>query len=68
MKHIFILLIKLYQKIKPKSWNGSCIYKPSCSNYAIIAFNKYGVLRGLSLTYNRIKRCDHKHAGGVDLP
>lgn len=61
-------MIKIYQRNKPKSWNGSCIYEPTCSNYAIIAIKKYGFFKGSLQTYSRIKRCDHNHSGGIDFP
>lgn len=68
MKYLLISMIRFYQQNKPKNWNGCCIYEPSCSNYAIIALKKYGLLKGIKLTYQRIKRCDHNHIGGTDCP
>jgi uncharacterized protein len=46
-----------------------CKFKPSCSNYALLAFQKYGALKGSALTAGRLMRCsplssDH----GTDLP
>lgn len=61
-------MIKIYQRNKPKGWLGCCIYEPSCSNYAIMALKKYGLFKGIKLTYLRIKRCDHNHIGGTDFP
>jgi putative membrane protein insertion efficiency factor len=43
-----------------------CRFYPSCSQYAIEAFERYGVLRGSWLTAGRILRCHPWHAGGVD--
>jgi putative membrane protein insertion efficiency factor len=59
---LVISLIKnVYQKfISPilgKRLNVICRFYPSCSEYSILAFNKYGFLKGLSKTINRIKRC-----------
>jgi putative membrane protein insertion efficiency factor len=68
MKYLFIWIIRLYQKNKPKKWVGCCIYEPSCSNYGIIALKKHGVIKGVKLTFLRIKRCNHLHAGGIDFP
>lgn len=53
----FILLIKLYQWIISPLLGPSCRFTPSCSNYALEAFKKYGPLKGLWLTIKRISRC-----------
>ena len=68
MKYILIHFIKIYQRFKPKKWRGCCIYEPTCSEYGILALKKFGLLKGISVTFKRIKRCDHKHKGGTDLP
>jgi putative membrane protein insertion efficiency factor len=34
-----------------------CRFYPSCSNYGIMALNKYGFLKGWLKTINRIRRC-----------
>jgi putative membrane protein insertion efficiency factor len=68
MKYLLIYIVKKYQKNKPSSWYGCCIYEPSCSNYALIALEKYNFAKATILTIKRIKRCDHLHEGGVDLP
>jgi putative membrane protein insertion efficiency factor len=43
-----------------------CRFYPSCSQYAIEAVERYGVLRGSWLTTRRLLRCHPWHAGGVD--
>ncbi|MGH7746333.1 MAG: membrane protein insertion efficiency factor YidD [Candidatus Dormibacteria bacterium] len=43
-----------------------CRYYPTCSQYAVDAVSKYGVLRGLALAARRILRCSPLHPGGVD--
>ncbi|HRE51800.1 MAG TPA: membrane protein insertion efficiency factor YidD [Flavitalea sp.] len=53
----FILLIKLYQWIISPLLGPSCRFTPSCSNYALEAFKKYGLLKGFWLTVKRISRC-----------
>ena len=62
----FILLIKLYQwMISP--WLGpKCRYTPSCSNYALEAFKKYGVFKGFWLAVKRISRCHPWGGHGYD--
>lgn len=58
-------LIKLYQAI-PFSSHGACKFVPSCSNYAIDAYNEYGFIKGSYLTIKRIIRCNPKNIGGYD--
>ena len=66
MKHLMIGLIKLYRKfispIKPQC----CRFTPTCSAYAIEAFEKRGFFMGLLLTVWRILRCNPFCKGGYD--
>jgi putative membrane protein insertion efficiency factor len=34
-----------------------CRFHPTCSNYGIIAIQKYGVITGIRKTWDRLKRC-----------
>lgn len=56
MKKIIIRLIKIYQKL-PLSTHTLCRYTPTCSNYALEAIEKYGVIIGLKLSIKRILKC-----------
>ncbi|MDM8560107.1 membrane protein insertion efficiency factor YidD [Candidatus Parabeggiatoa sp. HSG14] len=66
MQKILSLVIRGYQLfISP--WLGPhCRFYPSCSEYALIAINTHGVLRGLVLSIKRIFRCHPWHPGGFD--
>jgi putative membrane protein insertion efficiency factor len=67
MKKIMIFLINLYRKyISPLKRTPSCIYTPTCSQYAIEALEKYGVLKGSFLAVKRILRCHPFAKGGYD--
>lgn len=65
MKRIMIKLIKLYQLV-PFSSHGNCKFTPSCSNYAIDAYEKYGFIKGTFMTIKRILRCNPFNKGGYD--
>ena len=65
MKYILIYLIKLYQKI-PGPWHNSCIYQPTCSDYAIGALEEFGFFKGSYLMIKRILRCNPWNKGGYD--
>ncbi len=67
MKYIFIGLVKFYRKfLSPLKKKSSCIYIPTCSQYALTAFEKYGTIKGLRLTVKRILRCHPFAKGGYD--
>jgi putative membrane protein insertion efficiency factor len=53
----FVGLIRIYQwGISP--WFGPrCRYTPSCSQYALEAFQKHGIIKGGWLALKRIGRC-----------
>lgn len=60
MSKLIIGLIRIYQKFFSR-FTGKCLYKPSCSTYAILAIQKYGIKKGVKLAINRINRCDAAH-------
>ena len=45
---------------------GQCLYLPTCSEYAYIALNRFGVVRGSWLTLRRLARCHPWGKGGLD--
>lgn len=59
-------LVRFYQlAISP--WTApSCKYYPSCSQYALVALQRHGALRGGWLAIRRLGRCHPWAAGGVD--
>lgn len=56
MKHLMIKIIKLYQKI-PLEMHNACRFTPTCSNYAIEAYEEYGFFKGTYLTLKRLLKC-----------
>jgi len=45
---------------------ASCKYHPSCSQYALDALRRYGLVRGSVLATWRLLRCNPWSHGGVD--
>lgn len=43
-----------------------CRFQPSCSEYALLAFNKFGFIKGGFLSLKRIARCHPFSKGGFD--
>jgi len=66
MKYLFIGLIKFYQLVISPHVPSSCRYQPTCSYYALDAFKKHGVIKGIILSAKRIGRCHPFAKGGHD--
>ena len=66
MKNVLIGSIRFYRKYISPLKAPSCIYVPTCSQYAIEALEKYGALKGSYLAIRRILRCHPFHKGGYD--
>ena len=65
---LFIIIIRIYQKILSPYFGGNCRFYPSCSEYVIQAVNKYGLLRGTAKGVWRLLRCNPFSKGGIDYP
>lgn len=58
LKKALIGIIHLYQHYAPEDVRRRCLFKPTCSEYAILAIQKYGVIIGLFKAYVRLfKKC-----------
>ena len=70
LKKIFVfplaIIIKLYQFIISPLTPPSCRYSPTCSQYALEALKKYGIIKGVSLTFKRIIKCHPWGGSGYD--
>lgn len=62
----FIFLIKMYQWFISPLLGSKCRYTPTCSQYGIEAFKKYGPLKGGYLTIKRILSCHPWGGHGYD--
>ncbi len=66
MKQIAIFFIKMYRLFISPLKPPTCRFVPTCSDYALQAIDKYGVLRGGKMAVRRILRCHPFHPGGYD--
>jgi len=67
VRKVFVLMIKAYQKLISPLLTPRCKYYPSCSTYAELAINEFGV-KGFFMTISRLVRCNPFSNGGVDYP
>ena len=57
MKHLMLALIRLYMRHISPHRPACCRFRPTCSDYAMQAIEKYGALRGGWLALRRISCC-----------
>eukprot|EP00899_Mesostigma_viride_P022425 jgi/Mesvir1/3367/Mv05030-RA.1 len=63
-----ISMLKFYKGMISPLIPWSCRYIPTCSEYAMQAYAKYGVLKGTALTACRLLRCNPFGGYGYDPP
>ncbi len=76
-KSFILKLIRFYQKTLSPDHGpfssiypsyGTCKFRPTCSEYAYQAINKYGIAKGSLKAIWRILRCNPWSNGGWDKP
>ena len=66
LKFLFILPIRIYQKVISPLLPPSCRYHPTCSQYMVEAIQEWGILKGLWLGTKRLLSCHPWSEGGDD--
>ncbi|WP_372371612.1 membrane protein insertion efficiency factor YidD [Candidatus Uabimicrobium sp. HlEnr_7] len=66
MRYIFIVMIRIYQKLLSPLFPGCCRFQPTCSSYFIEALQRKGLIKGFGLGCYRILRCNPFCEGGYD--
>ncbi|XP_077232747.1 membrane protein insertion efficiency factor [Tasmannia lanceolata] len=61
-------LLKFYKREISPLLPSSCRYVPTCSEYSMEAYKKYGVAKGTILTAWRLCRCNPLGGSGFDPP
>lgn len=67
LRTIAVAPIRVYQRAISPVIPQRCKYHPSCSQYAVTAVRRYGILRGSVLAGWRLLRCNPWSHGGVDF-
>ena len=65
-KKLIIAGIRFYQRELSPRHPGTCRFRPTCSQYALEAVEKYGAFKGALLAIGRILRCNPFSKGGYD--
>lgn len=66
VKRLLKKCIRIYQTGISSQTAGHCRYIPTCSNYALEALEKHGVIKGCGLAIWRILRCNPFGGSGYD--
>jgi hypothetical protein len=70
MRHIaqlvVLTLLRAYKWIVSPMLPPACRYVPTCSEYALEAVERFGVLRGGWMAFARVLRCHPFVRGGYD--
>ncbi|MBV69191.1 MAG: membrane protein insertion efficiency factor YidD [Pelagibacterales bacterium] len=67
IKKLVKYFIRLYQLIISPYLGNNCRFYPTCSNYAIEAIEKKGLIVGIVMAVKRILRCNPWGGSGIDM-
>ena len=66
MKKVLIFFLKVYKSGISPYLPRACRFTPTCSEYAMEALNKHGLIKGSILASYRVLRCNPFCRGGYD--
>ena len=66
MKRAILFILRSYKRIISPLLPPACRFTPTCSEYAIEAFETKGVITALRMTAVRLAKCHPFHPGGYD--
>jgi uncharacterized protein len=67
VKYVGLVPVYLYRLlVSPLVPAGTCKYHPTCSQYAVDALKKHGLVKGTAKACWRLLRCNPWSHGGVD--
>lgn len=66
LRRLFILPIRFYQVAISPLFPPVCRFTPTCSQYAVEAIMRHGVVKGSWLAIRRIARCHPWGGSGYD--
>ena len=66
MKSLVLAALHGYKRHVSPLLPAACRYTPTCSEYAALAIERHGVLRGAGLAVKRLLSCNPLSRGGYD--
>jgi len=66
VKRAVLAALRAYKAAISPLLPPACRYLPTCSEYAVEAVERYGVVRGLALAVRRLASCHPFARGGYD--
>ncbi len=66
MKKLILSLIRFYMKFISPLKKPCCRFVPTCSEYALEAIERFGLVRGGFMAFSRILRCNPFCKSGYD--
>ena len=66
MTRLMLLVIRAYRYLLSPWWGNQCRFDPTCSEYAMQAVRRHGLVRGSVLAGWRLLRCNPWSRGGFD--
>lgn len=63
---LIIIFLLVYRWLLSPLLGGNCRFTPSCSEYALEAFQESGLIKGCALSLCRLIKCHPWHRGGFD--
>ena len=63
---VFFIYKRLLSPILHSFGVSQCIYLPTCSEYAYLAIQRFGWIKGTLLAARRVARCNPLASGGFD--
>jgi putative membrane protein insertion efficiency factor len=61
-----LVLLRVYKRVISPLLPPACRFYPTCSEYAMEAIAKHGLIRGGILAARRLLKCSPLHPGGFD--
>ena len=68
MQKLILNFLKFYKKAISPYLKAQCKFYPTCSEYAMQAIEKFGILKGIFKIFGRLIRCNPFSKGGIDFP
>lgn len=67
MKRLLLAAIRFYRRnLSGAKPHPTCRYRPTCSQYALTAVERFGFVKGGALAVWRVLRCNPFSKGGYD--